>query len=72
MSNERVTMSNSPKIKDKFIRAKVPLDPAVIGESERSLQERFSKHRECVTNKQLTKATGQHFNIPALVIEQVT
>ena len=35
-----------------------------IGESERSLQERFSEHRGYVANKQLTKATGQHFNLP--------
>ena len=35
-----------------------------IGESERSLQERFSEHRGYVTNNQVTKATGQHFNLP--------
>ena len=35
-----------------------------IGESERSLQERFSEHKAYVTNKQLTKATGAHYNIP--------
>ena len=35
-----------------------------IGESERSLQERFSEHKEYVTNKQLSKATGAHYNIP--------
>ena len=33
-----------------------------VGESERSLQERFSEHRGYVTNKHLTKATGAHFN----------
>ena len=33
-----------------------------IGESERSLQERFSEHRGYVTNRNLTKATGLHFN----------
>ena len=35
-----------------------------IGESERSLQERFSDHKGYVTNRQVTKATGQHFNLP--------
>ena len=35
-----------------------------IGESERSLQERFSEHRGYVATKQLTKATGHHFNLP--------
>ena len=35
-----------------------------IGESERSLQERFSEHKGYVTNKQLSKATGAHYNIP--------
>lgn len=35
-----------------------------IGESERTLQERFSEHRAYVTNKYLTKATGAHFNLP--------
>ena len=35
-----------------------------IGESERSLQERFSEHKAYVTNKQLTKATGAYYNIP--------
>ena len=33
-----------------------------IGETERSLKERFSAHRGYVTNKQLNKATGKHFN----------
>ena len=35
-----------------------------IGESERSLQERFSEHRAYVVNKHLTKATGAHYNTP--------
>ena len=43
-----------------------------IGESEQSLKKRFSEQRGYVTNKQLTKATGQHFKIPALEIEHVT
>ena len=33
-----------------------------IGETERSLRERFSEHKGYVTNKNLTKATGSHFN----------
>ena len=35
-----------------------------IGESERSLQERFSEHKAYVVNKHLTKATGAHYNTP--------
>ena len=33
-----------------------------IGESERSLQERFSEDRGYVTNGNISKATGLHFN----------
>ena len=33
-----------------------------IGESERSLKERFSEHKGYVNNKTYTKATGLHFN----------
>ena len=33
-----------------------------IGETERTLKERFSEHRGYVKNKILTKATGKHFN----------
>ena len=33
-----------------------------IGESERSRRERFSERRGYVTNRNLTKATGLHFN----------
>ena len=35
-----------------------------VGESERSLQDRFSEHRGYVTHQNLTKATGYHFNLP--------
>ena len=35
-----------------------------IGESERSIQERFSEHKAYVANRQLSKATGAHFNLP--------
>ena len=35
-----------------------------IGESERSLQQRFSEHKGYAINKHLTKATGAHFNLP--------
>ena len=34
-----------------------------IGESERSLQDRFSEHKGYVVNKHLNKATGEHFNL---------
>ena len=33
-----------------------------IGESDRSLQERFSEHKGYVANQHLQKATGHHFN----------
>ena len=33
-----------------------------IGESERTLKERFSEHKGYVVNSKLTKATGEHFN----------
>ena len=33
-----------------------------IGESERTLQDRFSEHRGYVLNEKLNTATGQHFN----------
>ena len=35
-----------------------------IGESERLLEERFSEHRTYVAGRQLSKATGFHFNQP--------
>ena len=33
-----------------------------IGESERSIKERFLEHKGYVTNNNLSKATGSHFN----------
>lgn len=35
-----------------------------VGESDRTLQERFSEHRGYVNNRHLNKATGEHFNLP--------
>ena len=43
-----------------------------IGESERSLKERFSEHRGYVSNQKLTKATGHHFNQPGQSISAMT
>ena len=34
-----------------------------IGESERSLQQRFSEHKGYVMNSHLNKVTGEHFNL---------
>ena len=34
-----------------------------VGETSRSLQDRFSEHLGYVKNKHLNKATGEHFNI---------
>ena len=35
-----------------------------IGESQRTLKARIDDHRGYVVNNQLTKATGEHFNLP--------
>ena len=35
-----------------------------IGETNRSLQDRFSEQRGYVSRKMLTKSTGEHFNTP--------
>jgi hypothetical protein len=35
-----------------------------LGETDRSLQERFSDHKGYVNNHKLTQATGHHFNLP--------
>ena len=34
-----------------------------VGESERTLQDRFSEHKGYAINKKVNKATGQHFNM---------
>ena len=43
-----------------------------IGESERSLQYRFSEHKGYVINKHLAKATGAHFNLPGHSVSDMT
>ena len=35
-----------------------------IGETDRSLQERFSEHKGYVSNLHKNKSTGEHFNLP--------
>ena len=35
-----------------------------VGETERTLSQRFAEHRGYVRNKKLEKATGAHFNLP--------
>ena len=35
-----------------------------IGETDRTLQDRFSDHRGYVTNRHLHQATGYHYNLP--------
>ena len=35
-----------------------------VGETEKTLSQRFAQHRGYVRNKQLDKATGAHFNLP--------
>jgi hypothetical protein len=39
-----------------------------IGETTKTLAQRFSQHRGYVRNKGLTKATGAHFNLPGHTI----
>ena len=34
-----------------------------VGESDRTLQKRFSDHRDYVTNQHFNQATGEHFNL---------
>ena len=42
-----------------------------IGESERSIQERFSEHKTYVASNQFSKATGAHFNLPGHSISEM-
>ena len=42
-----------------------------IGESERSIKERFSEHKNYVANNQILKATGAHFNLPGHSISEM-
>ena len=42
-----------------------------VGESERSLQDRFSEHRGYVINNHLSKATGYHFNLPGHTVSDM-
>ena len=42
-----------------------------IGESERSIHERLSEHKAYVANKQLSKATGAHFNLPGHSVSEM-
>ena len=42
-----------------------------IGETERSLKERFSDHKNYVKNHHLNQATGAHFNEPGHQIEHM-
>ena len=43
-----------------------------IGETHRSLQDRFSEHKGYVANNHLNKATGQHFNSKGHKIHHMT
>ena len=43
-----------------------------IGETERSVRERFREHRGYVTANMKNKATGQHFNEPGHSISDMT
>ena len=42
-----------------------------VGESERSLQDRFSEHLGYARNKHLTKAKGGHYNLPGHTVSDM-
>ena len=42
-----------------------------IGETERTLNERFTEHKGYVKNKHLNQATGSHFNEPGHGLENM-
>ena len=42
-----------------------------FGESERSIQERFSEHKTYVASNQILKATGAHFYLPGHSISKM-
>jgi hypothetical protein len=42
-----------------------------IGETSKTLAQRFSQHRGYVRNKELTKATGAPFNLPGHTIAEM-
>ena len=43
-----------------------------IGQTKDSLRKRFDKHRGSVTNKDLKKAIGQHYNQPGHSVSDMT
>ena len=43
-----------------------------IGQTHKSLHERFGEHRGYVNNKHLHKATGEHFNLPGHSVSDMT
>ena len=42
-----------------------------IGETNRTLQQRFSEHKYYVTSEKLTTATGYHFNLPGHSVDDM-
>ena len=42
-----------------------------IGQSERSLHDRFSEHKGYVVNSVRSKATGEHFNLPGHTVSDM-
>ena len=43
-----------------------------IGQTSDTLRKRFDKHRGSVTNKDLKKAIGQHYNLPGHSVSDMT
>ena len=65
MSNFRVEINRPVDCQTRNILYCISCDrcPAqYVGQSERSLQDRFSEHRGYVTSRNMSKATGKHFS----------
>ena len=43
-----------------------------IGETDRTMRERFQEHKTYVNQKKLNKPTGEHFNSPGHTISNMT
>ena len=43
-----------------------------VGETDRTLQERFSEHKGYVSNSNIAQATGNHFNLPGHSIDDMS
>ena len=69
MNNLFLTLRNSKRTTfiiiadDNFVKTQPNPSPVqYIGESERTLQERFSEHKGYALNQKVNKTTGEHFS----------